>query len=105
MPERFKTIRFKNNPKSKMMDILQIILFCLIGFAATMMLCNLLIARERLIQFISVNVITSYVIVFVCLLAVLDNNKSSYIDVALIYALTSFVVSVAIMKYYKRSKC
>ena len=88
-----------------MIDALQIIIFCLIGFATTLMICNLFFARERLVQFISVNVITSYAIVFVCLLATLDNNKSSYIDIALIYSLTSFVVSIAVMKYYRGDKC
>ena len=87
------------------MNSLQIIIFHLIGFAATLMFGNLLVARERLIQFISVNVITSYVIVFICLLVVLDNNKSSYLDVALIYSLMSFIVSAAIMKYYREDKC
>ena len=83
-----------------MINILQIIILCLIGFATVLMFVNLLVARERLIQFISINVITSYVIVFICLLVVLDHNKSSYLDIALIYSLTSFVVSVAVMKYY-----
>ena len=84
-----------------MTEILQIILFCLIGIATALMLYNLLRTKQKLIQFISVNVITSYVIVFICSLVVFDNNKSSYVDVALIYALVSFVVSVAVMKYYK----
>ena len=88
-----------------MIDILQMILFCLIGVATFLMLCNLLIAKKRLIQFMSVNVITSYVIVFICFLVVLDNDKSSYIDVALIYAIVGFVVSIAVMKYYKGDKC
>jgi len=87
-----------------MINILQVILFCLIGVSTLLMLCNLLIAKHRLIQFMSVNVITSYVIVFVCSFVVLDENKSSYIDVALIYALVSFIVSVAVMKYYRGDK-
>jgi len=84
--------------------MLQIIIFCLIGAATALMLCNLLVARERLVQFISVNVITSYVIVFICLLVVLDSRLASYLDVALLYALASFVVSIAVMKFYKGSK-
>ena len=88
-----------------MMFALPIILFCLIGLAIMLMLCNLIKAKERLIQFISVNSITSYIMVFICLLAILDNNKSFYIDIVLTYALTSFVVSVAIMKYYKKDEC
>ena len=87
------------------MSSMQIILFCLIGLATLLMLCNLLIAKKRLVQFISVNVITSYVIVFICSLVVLDKDKSSYIDVALIYALVSFVVSIAVMKYYRGDRC
>ena len=88
-----------------MIDYLRTILFCLIGFSSLLMICNLLIAKQRLIQFMSVNVITSYMIVFICSLVVLDDNKSSYIDVALIYALVSFVVSIAVMKYYRGDKC
>ncbi|NRA73637.1 MAG: hypothetical protein HRU36_02695 [Rickettsiales bacterium] len=88
-----------------MIETVQIILFCLIGIATALMLYNLLRTKQKLIQFISVNVITSYVIVFICSLVVFDNNKSSYVDVALIYALVSFVVSVAVLKYYKNDKC
>ena len=88
-----------------MTDFLQIVLFCLLGFSTILMLCNLLITKQRLIQFMSVNVITSYIIVFICSLVVLEDNKSSYIDVALIYALVSFVVSIAVMKYYRGDKC
>jgi multicomponent Na+:H+ antiporter subunit F len=88
-----------------MIEVFQIIIFCLIGTAAALMFYNLIISKERLVQFISVNVITSYVIVFISLLAVLDNNHASYLDVALIYSLVSFVVSVAVMKYYRGDKC
>jgi multicomponent Na+:H+ antiporter subunit F len=78
-----------------------ILIACLIGVALILMLYNLLIAKERLVKFISINVITSYVIVFIVLMVVLDNRLTSYLDIALIYALLSFVVSVAIMKYYR----
>jgi len=44
------------------------------------------------------------VIVFICLLVVLDSRLASYLDVALLYALASFVVSIAVMKFYKGSK-
>jgi multisubunit Na+/H+ antiporter MnhF subunit len=87
------------------MNNLQIIIFSLIGFASALMFYSFIIAKERLVQFISVNVITSYMIVFICLLVVLDNKLASYLDVALIYSLISFVVSVAVMKYYRGDKC
>jgi multisubunit Na+/H+ antiporter MnhF subunit len=80
---------------------INILIACLIGVALTLMLYNLLIAKERLVKFISINVITSYVIVFIVLLVVSDNKLTSYLDIALIYALLSFIVSVAIMKYYR----
>lgn len=101
---RMQSVRFRNNEEPEM-NILQIIIFCLLGIASGLMLCNLLISKERLVQFISINVITSYVIVFICLLVILDNKLSSYLDIALVYAVIGFAVSVAVMKYYRGDKC
>jgi multisubunit Na+/H+ antiporter MnhF subunit len=101
---RLRSFGFSDNEESEM-NILQIIIFCLLGLASSLMIYNLLVSKERLVQFISVNVITSYAIVFICLLVILDDKLSSYLDIALIYALVGFVVSVAVMKYYRGDKC
>jgi len=53
---------------------------------------------------VSLNCVTSYVIVLISLLALTDENKVYFFDVAIIYGILGFISSVAFLKYlhYRR---
>ena len=78
------------------------LVICLILIALMLMLVNALKNKEVVIKVISLNSITSYVMVLICLLVVLDQNNVYFLDVAIIYGLVSFIASIALLKYSER---
>ena len=75
------------------------IVFIIIIFAVIVMLINAFKEQDIVRKIISLNAITSYIIVLICLFVISDKNKVYFIDVAIVYGLLSFIASVAFLKY------
>ena len=73
----------------------------LIVTAIALMLIGATKSPAHLSKAICLNCITSYVVVFICLLSISDPKNHHFIDVALVYALVSLTTSVAFLKYVK----
>jgi multicomponent Na+:H+ antiporter subunit F len=54
-------------------------------------------------RILSANCFTTYVIILICLIGSFKDNKS-LADIAIIYALLSFVASFAFLKYFTTQK-
>ena len=76
----------------------------LIIIAIALMLVDVVKSSTHLSKAICLNCITSYVIVFICMLSVIEPKNHHFIDVALIYALISLTTSVAFLKYIKERR-
>lgn len=71
------------------------------GLTVMLMIYNLIVGKYILIKYLAVNIITACSIVVVSLLAVIDASRACYLDIAIIYALISFIFNIAVMKYLK----
>lgn len=64
---------------------------------------NMFKSENGIAKMIYLNSISSYVLVLICLIATL--NQTYYlIDVAIVYALVSFIGTAAVFKYIKERK-
>lgn len=79
-----------------MLAILLIILMLFI----TALLVGLLISKGVLVKLLFLNSMTSVAALFICALGSFYFNDS-YIDIALIYFLLSFIASIAYLNYIK----
>lgn len=70
----------------------------LIILSIIIMLFNASLTSQYVSKIISLHSITSYIIVFICLLAVNQDNPY-FIDVAIIYAIISIVATIGFLKY------
>lgn len=76
-----------------MMNIaLVILLICILA-----MLIGIFTGKNLAEKLMSLSCLSNYIIVLICMLSLLE-NRSSFIDIAYIYALFGFVVNLGAMK-------
>jgi multicomponent Na+:H+ antiporter subunit F len=73
----------------------------LIAVAIGLVLINAARSGMQLNRAISLSLVTSYCVVFICLLGI--TVEPCFVDMALIYALLSFVGSIAVLRYRTKS--
>jgi len=80
-----------------MLNLFIIILFIFISFLLYIFLKN----KDVFTKLLVLNSLTSVITLFICFLSTFKAN-SSYIDIAIIYFILSFIAGNAYLKYFKQ---
>lgn len=82
-----------------MLDYCLIIILSFIGIIT----CGLFIQKNFFIKLLFLNSLTSIISLFICFLGSYKTN-SSYLDIALIYFILSFLANLAYLRYFLNYK-
>ncbi|MCH9753551.1 MAG: hypothetical protein K0T99_01465 [Alphaproteobacteria bacterium] len=67
--------------------------------AIALMLIRIIRGKSALSKMVSVNCITSYIVAFVVLLTLINDDNKYFLDIAVVYSVLGFISSVAFLKY------
>lgn len=73
-------------------------------FALLLMVFCLLKKRDHLSKIVSMNCITSYAVVAIAMLVVMEGIEPFFLDIAIVYAALGFISSVAFLKFFLRGR-
>jgi multicomponent Na+:H+ antiporter subunit F len=72
--------------------------------AIALMVVGVITGETSLSKMVSVNCITSYIIGFIALLTLIENDNKYFLDVAVVYSVLGFISSLAFLKYLIHKK-
>ncbi len=72
--------------------------------ALLLMVFCLLKKRDHLSKIISMNCITSYAVVAIAMLVVMEGVEPFFLDIAIVYGALGFISSVAFLKFFLRGR-
>ena len=79
-------------------------LFFIVFSALLLMVLCLFTKKDHLSKIVSVNCITSYGVITIAMMVVMEGVEPFFLDIAVVYGSLGFISSVAFLKFFLRGR-